>query len=160
MEMKIISTIINPIPDEEGFHIFQCTTCNNHFLITPQDLNQDSAFYCPYCGETGGFMSFTKNIRKNIFKDHPSSLTTESIEPVENDGIDIDEIQKLLKNFKEEPMDFEVLEYSISQVINENDLIKYEFICCEKTIKVHFNNYEKVKFCPFCRGEILLNVVE
>ncbi len=160
MEMKIISTIINPIPDEEGFHVFQCDKCNKHFLIAPLDLNENTDFYCPYCGEAGGYMTFTKSIRKNIFKDHPSSIKTENVETFENNDFDIDKIQELLENLKENPMDVEVLEYSIAEVVNEDELTKYEFICCEKIIKIPFENFEEVKFCPFCKGEILLNVIE
>ena len=164
MELKVVSTVINPIPDEEGFHIFECEECHFNFLINPHDIGQDKTFYCPHCGHEGSFMSFTQNIRQKLFKDHPLNIPQDDlIKVTENDDnipLDIEDIKDLLKNMNQDTVDVEVLQYTINEVIPDDEFTKYEFICCDKNIKVKMDDYQKVHFCPLCKGEILLNISE
>ncbi len=155
--MKIVSTIINPIPDEEGYHIFECDKCQELFSIKPQDIEKQENLYCPYCGHQGSFITFTNNIRKKVYKDHPIISDKESNE---NQEIDLEHIKEMLKDLKKDDMDIELLEYSVEEIIHQEELIKYEFICCDKMIKVPMEIFKHVKYCTFCKGEILFNMTE
>jgi len=157
--MKVISTVINPIPDEEGYHIFQCDECQKLFLVKPLDMEEDEQLYCPYCGVQGGVFSFTKGIREKFFNDYPNSLGAE-VDDTINKEIDIEQIKDILKNITKENMDVQLLEYTINEITNSEDLIKYEMICCDKSIKIPMDIYKTVNYCSFCKGEILLNITE
>src|SRR5690554_8151128 len=92
--MKVISTVINPIPDKDGFHIFECDNCYKKFLINLQD-NKEDKIYCPYCGNEGNMITFTNNIREKAFKDHPiSTINSSTDEKIE---LDIEQIKELIE---------------------------------------------------------------
>ena len=114
--------------------------------------------YCPFCGTKGSIISFTNKIREKVFQDHPiNDLKTNDDESMELE-LDIDEIKTIIENLDD--VDVEVLEYSVNEFINTNELVNFEFICCDKIIKVSMDNYKLIKFCSFCKGEILLNESE
>lgn len=155
--MKVYSTVINPIPDEEGFHVFECDNCYKTFLLNLHD-NPNEEMYCPFCGKQGSIITFTNKIREKVFENHPIiTLSNEEEEKKELD-IDIEELKELIENL--DSVDVEVLEYSINDFIDISELVNFEFICCDKFIKVPMESYEFVKFCSFCKGEILLNKSE
>lgn len=155
--MKVYSTVINPIPDEEGFHIFECDNCHKTFLLNLHDSLSEQ-MYCPFCGKIGSIITFTNGIREKVFQDHPINDIKKETEKGMELELDIDEIKTIIENL--EDVDVEVLEYSVNEFINTNELVNFEFICCDKIIKVPMDSYEKVKYCSFCKGEILLNICE
>ncbi len=155
--MKVVSTVVNPVPDSEGFHILECDKCENTFLINLADINNNKEIYCPFCGHSGGLLSFTNKIREKILDGNPQMLDMDSIDDKE---IDIEQINNLINNLDSQNMDVEFVEYTVDELVDSKDFIKFEFICCDKSVKVSMENYHKVNYCSFCKGEVLLNINE
>ncbi|HEY8364241.1 MAG TPA: hypothetical protein VIK84_01605 [Haloplasmataceae bacterium] len=158
--MKVYSAVINPIPDEEGYHVFECDKCNHIFLVNLQDTTDHNKLYCPFCGNLGTVITFTNSIREKVFKDHPIGQLQDQVQEGTEANLSLEQVKEIIENFDTSDMDVEVLEYSINEVIPLDELIKYEFICCEKNIKVSMDDYDTVKYCTFCKGEVLLNIRE
>lgn len=151
--MKVISTVVNPIPDKEGYHLMKCNSCEKLFLINPKDLDVDEDFFCPYCSEKGNLMTFTEPLCKEKL-----DIPIEEAEKVAfRKNTDFAKIEEFFNNLEADDVDFDIVEYTIDEFLDEGDLMEFEFICCERYIKIPFEDYKDIRFCPICKGEILVN---
>lgn len=151
--MKVISTVVNPIPDHEGYHLMKCNHCGKFFLINPKDLNVDDAFFCPYCSEQGNLMTFTELLCKEKL-----DIPFEEAEKVAfRKNVDIEKIEEFFDSLDADEVDIDIVEYRIDEFLDENDLMEFEFICCDRFIKIPYEDYKDIKYCPMCKGEVMVN---
>lgn len=159
---QILSIVINPTPDADGFHILHCPKCEYYFMKNPSlDDTKQKPFYCPYCGHEGDYPTFIQSITSRLLPSHiqlnenelQDDLIEEPKEMLNEEEIQ-DLIEQMTHQIKEEDIETEVIEYSIDDVYHNPMFTSFEMICCERDIKVPIENQKKVKFCTFCKGEI------
>mgnify|MGYP001020427683 CR=1 FL=1 len=141
--MKVKAMMINPLPDEDGYHIFECDNCHNIFLLDLSGFEHQNDIFCPFCGKNGNIITFTNKIREKIFQDH-------QIEMENVNNLTSDQIKELIL-----VDDVEVIEYNVNEIVDIANYVMYEFICCDKFIKINKNSYKMVKYCCYCKGEVL-----
>lgn len=170
--MKVRSVIFAPIPDDDGFQLMHCYNCDEYFLVNPNDLDKNHLFCCPYCSLIGGIMSFTTTLRNKYtegtplytpvenYKINDDSFVSENWikqqQELKNEDVNFKEVLKELKFDleinNEKP---EIISYKIEDVYYNPVFSFFEFICCEKSIKVPLENIDKTHRCPFCFSEII-----
>lgn len=149
--MKNSTNLRIEIPsDNEGYILLKCPQCNEHFMITSDDIEDN--IWCPSCGI----------ISDAYFTDEVEELINNKIE---NFGMDIlNEISKGMEKsfkrnknikFKKNKYNNRKEEFNVGTPVGSYTKICLK--CCNKDIKINPLLSHTVFYCPFCGGLIDTN---
>ena len=148
MSDKVTFKIAIP-SDNEGFVLMQCENCGEYFKCTSHDIESDEILhiYCPSCGL----------ISQSYFTENVIQLANAMITNYGQDTL-YDFSMKMERQFSNNKFEKykagcrpkKTYEPPIYSTIE--DLVKYDYRCCNRSAKINPLLKMSVSFCPFCGG--------
>lgn len=148
--MNDIVTFEIAIPsDNDGYVLLQCEYCGEYFKCAPHDMESDEILhiYCPSCGL----------ISESYITEDVIRLANAMIENYIQDTL-YDFSKKVERQFshnkfvkykagRKPKKEYEPPVYSTIE-----DLVEYNYRCCDRSAKINPLLKMSVSFCPFCGG--------
>lgn len=135
--------------DNDGYVLLQCENCGEYFKCTAHDIESDDilSIYCPNCGL----------ISESYFTDDVIQLAKAMITNFIQDTF-YDFSKKIERQFsynkfvkyKAGRRSKKAYEPPIYSTIE--DLVEYNYRCCDRSAKINPLLKMSVSFCPFCGG--------
>jgi len=148
MNDKVTFKIAIP-SDNDGFVLMQCGICGEYFKCTPQDVESDEILniYCPSCGL----------ISESYITEDVIRLANTMIDNYKQDTL-YDFSKKMERQFshnkfvkykagRKPKKEHEPAIYSSIE-----DLVEWNYKCCNRTAKINPLLKMSVSYCPFCGG--------